>query len=68
MYRTYFLSKDLQKVGEYKHYAAILSHLKNKSIRCIFFSNKRECPHRTSHYIKNPGVTKKNLIFKNLLG
>ena len=68
MYRTYFLSKDLQKVGEYKHYAAILSHLKNKSIRCIFFANKRECPHRTSHYSKNPGVRKKNLIFKNLLG
>ena len=31
MYRTHFLSKDLQKIGEYKHYAAILSHLKNKS-------------------------------------
>ena len=31
MYRTPFLSKDLQKIGEYKHYAAILSHLKNKS-------------------------------------
>ena len=31
MYRTHFLSKDLQKLGEYKHYAAILSHLKNKS-------------------------------------
>ena len=31
MYRTHFLSKDLQKTGEYKHYAAILSHLKNKS-------------------------------------
>ena len=30
MYRTHFLSKDLQKTGEYKHYAAILSHLKNK--------------------------------------
>ena len=31
MYRTHFLSKHLQKIGEYKHYAAILSHLKNKS-------------------------------------
>ena len=31
MYRTHFLSKDLQKIGGYKHYAAILSHLKNKS-------------------------------------
>ena len=31
MYRSHFLSKDFQKVGEYKHYAAILSHLKNKS-------------------------------------
>ena len=31
MYRTHFLSKDLQNIGEYKHYAAILSHLKNKS-------------------------------------
>ena len=31
MYRTHFLSKDLQKIGEYKHYAAILSHLKDKS-------------------------------------
>ena len=31
MYRTHFLRKDLQKIGEYKHYAAILSHLKNKS-------------------------------------
>ena len=31
MYRTHFLSKDLKKIGEYKHYAAILSHLKNKS-------------------------------------
>ena len=31
MYRTHFLSKDLQKIGEYKHYAAILLHLKNKS-------------------------------------
>ena len=31
MYRTHLLSKDLQKIGEYKHYAAILSHLKNKS-------------------------------------
>ena len=30
MYRTHF-SKDLQKIGEYKHYAAILSHLKNES-------------------------------------
>ena len=30
MYRTHFLSKDLQKFGEYKHYAAKLSHLKNK--------------------------------------
>ena len=39
MYRTHLLSKDLQKIGEYKHYAAILSHLKNKSIRCIFFAN-----------------------------
>ena len=31
MYRTHFLSKDLQKIREDKHYAAILSHLKNKS-------------------------------------
>lgn len=31
MYRTHFLRKDLQKIGEYKHYAAIRSHLKNKS-------------------------------------
>ena len=30
MYRTHFLSKDLQKIGEYKHYAAILLHLRNK--------------------------------------
>ena len=30
MYRTHFLSKDLQKIREDKHYAAILSHLKNK--------------------------------------
>ena len=30
MYRTHLLSKDLQKIGEYKHYAAILLHLKNK--------------------------------------
>ena len=31
MYRTPFLNKDFQKIGEYKHYAAILSHLKNES-------------------------------------
>ena len=31
MYRTHFLNKDLQKIGEQKHYAAILSHLKIKS-------------------------------------
>lgn len=31
MYRTHLLSKDLQKIGEYKHYAAILLQLKNKS-------------------------------------
>ena len=31
MYRTHFLSEDLQKIGEYKHYAAFLSHLKNES-------------------------------------
>jgi len=33
MYRSHFLSKEFQKVGEYtcKHYVAILSHLKNKS-------------------------------------
>ena len=31
MYRTHFVSKDLQKIGEYKHYAALLSHLKYKS-------------------------------------
>lgn len=28
MYRTHFLSKELQKIGECKHYAAILSHTK----------------------------------------
>ena len=37
MYRTHFLSKDLQKIGEYKHYAAILSHLKNK-IKTEYYS------------------------------
>ena len=31
MYRTHFLSEDLQKIGEYKHYAAFLSHLKTES-------------------------------------
>ena len=31
MYRTHYLNKDLQKIGEQKHYAAILSHLKIKS-------------------------------------
>ena len=36
MYRTHFLSKDLQKIGEYKHYAAILSHLKHKRARIMF--------------------------------
>ena len=28
MNRTHFLSRDLQKIGEYKQYAPILSHLK----------------------------------------
>ena len=37
MYRTHFLSKDLKKIGEYKHYAAILSHLKNK-IKTEYYS------------------------------
>ena len=31
MYHSHFLSKDFQKVKKYKHYAAVLSHLKNKS-------------------------------------
>ena len=31
MYRMHLFSKDLQKIGEYKHYAAILSHHKDKS-------------------------------------
>ena len=31
MYHSHFLSKDFQKVKKYKHYATVLSHLKNKS-------------------------------------
>ena len=31
MYHAYFLTKDSQKIKEYKHYANILSHLKSKS-------------------------------------
>ena len=31
MYHSHFLSKDFQKVKKYKHYAAVLSHFKNKS-------------------------------------
>ena len=31
MYHSHFLSKDFHKVKKYKHYAAVLSHLKNKS-------------------------------------
>ena len=31
MYRTHFLSKDTQKASEYKHYANVLTYIKNKS-------------------------------------
>ena len=65
MYRTHFLSKDLQKIGEYKHYAAILSHLKNKSIRCIFFANKRESP---TPYFTLLEILKLENIFKLKIG
>ena len=53
MYRTHFLSKDLQKIGEYKHYAAILSHLKNKS--------------KTEYYNMQFAKYKDNLKLGNLL-
>ena len=31
MYRTHFLSIDMQKASEYKHYANVLTYIKNKS-------------------------------------
>ena len=31
MYRSYFLSKDAQKISEYKRYSNILSRLKSKN-------------------------------------
>ena len=31
MYRTHFLSKDMQKASEYKHYANVLTYIKSKS-------------------------------------
>ena len=65
MYRTHFLSKDLQKIGEYKHYAAILSHLKDKSSRWIFFANKRESP---TPYFTLLEILKLENIFKLKIG
>ena len=45
MYRTHFLSKDLQKIGDYKRYANMLTYLKNKSktdYYCMQFSKYRD--------------------------
>jgi len=39
MYHTYFLTKDSQKIREYKHYANILSHLKSKSEKTTIPAN-----------------------------
>ena len=33
MYRTHFLSKDLQKIGEYKHYMQLFFHILRIKVR-----------------------------------